>query len=326
VYRLVKDGLPACLSKGRSLFTQMFLTHIDADGNDSPPILIENATAANRAVDIPEFVNAEHGDMETMNAPATELYRLFNEGLAYQGKGQFEEAIATWHKVLELGPDSAKAQYNLGVTFASAGKYEDAIPWFRKALELRPDDPRTNSSLGMVLARTGHQEEALEHLRRAEEAIGHLERAVALKPDDPSAHYNLGSALLDYHGAVREALAQWSETLRLAPEFAPALNRTAWVLATCPEAPLRDGARAEEMAEQAVRLSGGHDPVFLNTLATAYARSNRFPEAVQTARQALELAAQRRDQPLTEALKARIALYEARKPVRDKQTTPPPRS
>src|ERR1039458_9649890 len=39
-------------SKGRSPYTQMYLTHIDTDGNDSPPILIENATAANRAVNI----------------------------------------------------------------------------------------------------------------------------------------------------------------------------------------------------------------------------------------------------------------------------------
>jgi hypothetical protein len=35
----------------------MYLTHIDADGNDSPAIIIDNATAANRAVNLPEFVN-----------------------------------------------------------------------------------------------------------------------------------------------------------------------------------------------------------------------------------------------------------------------------
>ncbi len=44
-------------SKARSPYTQMYLTHIDAEGNDSPAILIDNATAANRAVNIPEFVN-----------------------------------------------------------------------------------------------------------------------------------------------------------------------------------------------------------------------------------------------------------------------------
>ncbi len=44
-------------SKARSPYTQMYLTHIDANGNDSPAILIDNATAANRAVNLPEFVN-----------------------------------------------------------------------------------------------------------------------------------------------------------------------------------------------------------------------------------------------------------------------------
>lgn len=51
-------------SKARSAYTQMYLTHIDADGNDSPAILIDNTTAANRAVNIPEFVNIEGDGIE----------------------------------------------------------------------------------------------------------------------------------------------------------------------------------------------------------------------------------------------------------------------
>jgi Tol biopolymer transport system component len=51
-------------SKARSPYTQMYLTHIDAGGNDSPPIFIDNATAANRAVNIPEFVNIASDGIE----------------------------------------------------------------------------------------------------------------------------------------------------------------------------------------------------------------------------------------------------------------------
>ena len=51
-------------SKARSPYTQMYLTHLDSDGNDSPPILIDNATAANRAVNIPEFVNIDADGIE----------------------------------------------------------------------------------------------------------------------------------------------------------------------------------------------------------------------------------------------------------------------
>jgi hypothetical protein len=42
----------------------MYLTHIDADGNDSPAIIIDNATAANRAVNLPEFVNIASDGIE----------------------------------------------------------------------------------------------------------------------------------------------------------------------------------------------------------------------------------------------------------------------
>jgi hypothetical protein len=54
-------------SKARSPYTQMYLTHLDSDGNDSPPILIDNATAANRAVNIPEFVNMDADGIESID-------------------------------------------------------------------------------------------------------------------------------------------------------------------------------------------------------------------------------------------------------------------
>ena len=62
-------------SKSRSPYTQMFLTHLDEDGNDSPAILIENSTAANRAVNIPEFVNIPPDGLLKIDAPVTDYYR-----------------------------------------------------------------------------------------------------------------------------------------------------------------------------------------------------------------------------------------------------------
>lgn len=44
-------------SKANGPFTQLWLTHIDDDGNDSPPVLLEHFTPANRAANLPEFVN-----------------------------------------------------------------------------------------------------------------------------------------------------------------------------------------------------------------------------------------------------------------------------
>ncbi len=100
------------------------------------------------------------------------------------------------------------------------------------------------------------------------------------------------------------------------------VNQLAWVLATCPEASVRNGAEAVELAQRAVRISGGRAPAVLGTLAAAYAEAGRFPEAVQTARNALELATQQNKQTLAESLKAKLPLYQAGIPFREPQ---PPR-
>ena len=68
-------------SKSRSPYTQMYLTHIDENGNDSPPIYVDNSTPANRAVNIPEFVNVPSDGLQNIDVPASEFYRVMDEAL-----------------------------------------------------------------------------------------------------------------------------------------------------------------------------------------------------------------------------------------------------
>ena len=102
--------------------------------------------------------------------------------------------------------------------------------------------------------------------------------------------------------------------MRVQPNDAALLNNTAWVLATNPNASVRNGTEAVELAERALKLSGGNEPAILGTLAAAYAEAGRFAEALATAHKALELAKRRNNQALADILRARIALYEAGKP------------
>ena len=113
-----------------------------------------------------------------------------------------------------------------------------------------------------------------------------------------------------------KALAERRESLRSRPDDVALLNDTAWALATNPNASIRNGAEAVELAQRAAQLSDRREPAILGTLAAAYAEAGRFSEAVQTARQALELATQQNNQSLAESLKAKIPLYEAGTPFR----------
>jgi Flp pilus assembly protein TadD len=142
-------------------------------------------------------------------------------------------------------------------------------------------------------------------------------------PDFADAHYNLGKALLRLD-RVSEAIEQYEQVLLLKPEDTEVQNQLAWVLATCGDEAVRNGARAVELAERANQIKGVKDPVILNTLAAAYAEAGRFAEAVATAQQALELASVQTNIPLIDALRMQIRFYQAGSPFRDTGQTNSP--
>ena len=257
-------------SKGRSLFTQLFLTHIDENGNDSPAILVENMTAANRAVNIPEFVNIAPDFMQAMSAPATEFYRLFNIALADQGKGDLETSISEWKNALAMSPDEPRALYNLGVALADAKRYEESLVPLRKALELKPNDARTHASLGIALLRNKQPDEALEQ----------LQKAIELNPADARAQDALGSLFAE-RGQFQEAIPHFAKALEVAPDDADTQNNIAIAL-------VRAGRTeaAVPYLEKAL-IADPNAPELHGNLGLILARQGRYDEAVPHLEKAL---------------------------------------
>jgi tetratricopeptide (TPR) repeat protein len=533
-------------SKSRSPYTQMFLTHIDAEGHDSPAILIENSTAANRAVNIPEFVNTAPDGIDRIDVPAGDFYRQFDVAAELTQKGDYAAAIAEWTKALALNADNSRAhndyglslagagrtqdaiaqyqqalalqpgyadahnnlgnalttagrlddaiaQYkqalqldssladahnNLGAALMSQGSLPDAIAQFEAALKLRPDYPEAHNDLGIALASQNHLDEAVAHYRKAiegshdptyaadahtnlgaalarqgkldeaivnfkkalelnprgamadvdlgralmsqnkfdeaiphlekalaagleaadvhnelgaalaekgrlDQAIPHFEKAVAINPNDPDSHANLARAYADEQhldkaipeyqkalelspnsaelhtqlgyalananrvpeaiphfeqalkiaptlveardylgmalmmgGQKTQALAQWRQGLRQAPDNVQLLNDTAWALATCSDAALRNGTEAVTLAERAVKLTSEKEPALLGTLAAAYAETGQFDKAVPLEQRATDLATQQGNAPLAAALRDRLPGLQAKSPIR----------
>jgi len=57
----------AFVSKENTPYTELFLTHIDERGNDSPPILLSRFHKSGYAINVPEFVNIPSGGIKTMS-------------------------------------------------------------------------------------------------------------------------------------------------------------------------------------------------------------------------------------------------------------------
>jgi tetratricopeptide (TPR) repeat protein len=259
-------------SKSRSPYTQMFLTHIDAEGRDSPAILIENSTASNRAVNIPEFVNISPNGIERIAVPAADFYRQFDVAAALTKKGEHAAAIGEWTKALAMGTDDARAHNNFGVSLAGVGRVEEAIAQYQQALALKPSYPEAHDNLGNALARAG----------RLDQAIGHYRQALEGDPASADAHNNLGTALME-QGRLADAIGQFEAALAIRSEYAQAHNNLASALAA--------GDRLDEAVahhRKAIEIDPTYADAY-NNLGAALARQGKFDDAIVNFRKALEL-------------------------------------
>jgi len=198
-----------------------------------------------------------------------------------------------------LGPNTVSsfpaAYTNLGIAFTRTGKLDEAVNSLTKSVAIRPVNAMAQSNLAAALIEKGQTDEAVAHIRAAldadpefadahnmlgiilaragklDEAIDHLEKAVTNTPDSLEYRFNLGRVLA--------ARSRFTDAI---PHF-----------------------------EQAVKLSGGNEPQSLEMLAAMYSESGRYTDALKVARQALDLA-ERQGQPgAAQALRTRIAAYEA---------------
>jgi tetratricopeptide (TPR) repeat protein len=265
-------------SKSRGPYTKMFLTHLDEDGNSSPAILIDDATAANRAVNIPEFVNIPPDGLLKIDVPATEFYRRYNVAWELARKGQYETAIAEWKKALELNPGEAVIYLNLGVALARLGKPEEAIAQYQRALAITPDSAEVHFRLGSALSDTGKYDEAIAHFRRVLET-----RSQNDSETYDATTYNLMGRALAGKGEMAEALEDLEKATRLRPGFGPHLYDYALALVQ-----VSRFDEAQESVEAALHADAA--------LAEAHvlrggllARKRQLPEAAQEYQRALEL-------------------------------------
>jgi len=203
-------------SKANTPYTQIFLTHVDESGYDSPAILIPNSTADNRAVNIPEFVNIAPDGIENIQVPAVDYRRHLDQGVELIRGRNWQKALAELEQARELKSDYAITYEAIGYSLSEQGEIKKAIEYFNKAIELDPFNVLAHCYLGVALIRDGNIKEARSHFQFALEvnpmnyqiyynlgsvevmegnfilALDHYQKAIELYPEYGDAHYNLG--------------------------------------------------------------------------------------------------------------------------------------
>jgi tetratricopeptide (TPR) repeat protein len=224
---------------------------------------------------------------------------------AYHQTMFWRNAISLWPHTLAVTTNNDGAHLAFATSLFAEGKTEEAIAHARAAAEIRPANAGVYGEVPV-----GLDEKVLD------QAILFWSTRVENKPNDIGARNTFGALLVQKH-QTRAAIEQWETALALNPNDGNAQSNLAWVFATAPDASLRNGTRAVELAERALKLAGGINPILHRTLAAAYAEAGRFDYAFATAERGLAFAEREGNRELADEFTAVLVRYRQHQSFRD---------
>jgi protein O-mannosyl-transferase len=275
----------------------------------------------------------------TLRATTDNYVIQYNLGKVLQDKKQIDQAIEHYVEAARISPNFPPPHNNLGILFADRGRTKEAIEHYTVAARFNPRDPDVHNNLANALSTEGRYDEADQQFReslrlkpaagtysnaalnliragRFADAATTAETAVKMDPRNAQAQNNLATALAK-QGKPTEAIGHYREAMRLMPGWPPAERRLAWVLATYPDASVRNASEAVTLARHANERTNDRDPEILDTLAAATAEAGQLGEAADIAERAASLADAAGKAQLAAQIRARAALYRAGQPYRD---------
>ncbi|WP_149989633.1 tetratricopeptide repeat protein [Microcystis aeruginosa] len=206
-----------------------------------------------------------------------------NRGVALDILGRFEQAIASYDRALEIKPDKHEAWYNRGVALDILGIFEQAIASYDRALEIKPDYHEAWNNRGI----------ALYNLGRLEEAIASYDRALEIKPDDHQAWNNRGITL-DNLRRFEQAIASYDRALEIKPDLHEAWNNRGIALRN-----LRRLEEAIASYDRALEINSNYANAYYNK-ACCYGLQNNVELAIENLQRAINLDVEYQDMAKTD--------------------------
>jgi tetratricopeptide (TPR) repeat protein len=238
---------------------------------------------------------------EALDAKVAASRVLVRRGQRFGKLGRFDLAEPAFRAAVEADPGNADAIANLGISLANLGRLEEAQRRLSESLALDDGNALAHFSLGVVLDRQGQDAAAIAQYRAAlahepdnlqarvyladaqmragvtQDAAAQYREALRLMPDSPRMQMSLAMALVKA-GRFAEARQVLEESLKQHPGQPELVNALARILATAPQAGVRDGKRALDLARELFKAT--KDPDVGQTYAMAMAEAGSFDQAV----------------------------------------------
>jgi len=247
------------------------------------------------------LANGDQSGAELHARQAIELNPKYPEAESTLGniaiaKGNLDDALEHFRRAIEYNPDYLAAYLGMGIVLTFNGEDDAAARYLPTALG-RPDlQPEWHIKLARLYISSGQHEEAIQQFRHAVDLVSVL---------PPDIHLDFASTLVQT-GDAEAAIKEYHLLLSATPDSKEALNNLAWILATHPQAQLRDPPKAIALASRLTEMIPA--PRYWDTLGAAYAAAHRFNDAIEAADQALQRLPQA-DTGLRSEIERRLDLY-----------------
>lgn len=215
----------------------------------------------------------------------------------------WQTPISLWKRGIQVSPDSSIANVNYADALAGVGELKLAIKHYEIGLQIEPRDAIALSHLGKTLVVLG----------RDEEAVRAYLSALLLDPNRSNDYLELAQLYINQH-RPEKAVTLLRRRIQQTRKDLDVISFLAELLATHPDASIRNGEEAVRFALFVSYARGETDSSSQMTLSTALAEAGRFEEAVEIAEKAIFLAKKENKSIVTRELLRRIEMFRNSKP------------
>ena len=142
----------------------------------------------------------------------------FDFAINYEKEGQYDQAIKSYLKSIELNPKFTKAYNNLGLIYKKLKKFPLAIEYYQKVLSIDSHFFQAHNNLGALYSAQNKFTQAAKQYKKA----------LSINPDYPQAYNNLGY-VCSLQEDFTQAIVHFSQAIKLNPVYITAYYNLAYV-------------------------------------------------------------------------------------------------
>lgn len=244
-----------------------------------PSIAKPHALLSKALLDKKDYTGAIRYLQEAVRLNPDHKYNQYNLAALLISTGQFEQSIAQLSENIRLQPDHGYTLVNLAGVFFKEGKTKEAKELLRQSMEIEEVASLAHYYEGMILIKEG----------KRHEAISHYEVAIQMNPIFEQPVIELVSLYLSDQ-QYRSAVDVLKGAANNIPYSVSIVSTLANLLSTCQESQIRNGQLAVKYGLQASTLTGHRNSSVLGILASAYAETSDFNQALEICSKAIEYA------------------------------------